>query len=694
MNKKKKNMKKGVSFFICMIMILSTTMTAFAGSFPLKWTKLSSAYDKVFTFKGDNYKTTASMEKFILDGTTSFCLECGRKINGYTGNDTGNITATYARESASKDSKQNKIAYLGYYSTSQSNKDYAFTQMYIWQSLPDMTYSGNDTVVFTNGATKSEYATWKKGIDSKIATWDTYPSFDNMKYDKVLDVKSGESKTITDSNGVLEDYSAFTYTKGGVTVKHTARSNTLSYSAATTAKTSSVTMTASNLRGAGCQKYTSESVANYVYNSDDDQNMGAYGAVDPLYLNLEFKVTSPTVGTSAIDGETKENIAEADNQVTIIDTVSYKGVIAGKEYILNGVLVDKDTGNPILVDGQKVTASKTFTPASANGAVNVTFKFDGSQLGGKTVVVFESLSLEGTEVATHTDITDVDQTICFPEIGTTAIDSELNDHISFADDEITIIDTVEYKNVSAGKEYKAKGALMDKETGEPLLVNEKPVIAESTFIPEETSGTVEVVFTFDGSLLQGKTLVAFETLTIDDKEIAVHADIEDEAQTIVVPKVGTTATRQGNKIIDTIKYENLIPEKTYIVTGTLMDKDTGKALKLDGKVITVTKEFTPKEASGTVEMTFDIDSVKLAGKTAVVFEEVTLDGKTVAEHKDINDKGQTVVIPELPKEYPDTGDKGMLAVWIILAAASLVIIGRVIDAKKTEKKKVNGKDEE
>ena len=118
-----------------------------------------------------------------------------------------------------------------------------------------------------------------------------------------------------------------------------------------------------------------------------------------------------------------------------------------------------------------------------------------------------------------------------------------------------------------------------------------------------------------------------------------------------------------------------------------MDKATGKPMKLDGKVITVTKEFTPKEASGTVEVTFNIDSVKLAGKTAVVFEEMALDGKTVAEHKDINDKGQTVVIPELPKEYPDTGDKGMLAVWILLAGASLVIAGRVVSAKKRNKEK-------
>ena len=67
--------------------------------------------------------------------------------------------------------------------------------------------------------------------------------------------------------------------------------------------------------------------------------------------------------------------------------------------------------------------------------------------------------------------------------------------------QITITDTVEYSGLTAGQEYTLKGVLMDKETGEPLLVNDQQVTSEATFTPAEASGTIDVLFTFDASAL-------------------------------------------------------------------------------------------------------------------------------------------------------------------------------------------------
>ena len=71
-------------------------------------------------------------------------------------------------------------------------------------------------------------------------------------------------------------------------------------------------------------------------------------------------------------------------------------------------------------------------------------------------------------IAEHTDITDEEQTIHFPEIGTKAMDQETNTNVSKADREITLVDTVSYSNLQPGKKYKLMGTLMDKETGEPV----------------------------------------------------------------------------------------------------------------------------------------------------------------------------------------------------------------------------------
>ena len=86
---------------------------------------------------------------------------------------------------------------------------------------------------------------------------------------------------------------------------------------------------------------------------------------------------------------------------------------------------------------------------------------------------------------------------------------------------------------------------MDKETKEPLQADGKPITATTTFTPEDASGSIELTFTFDGSILSGKTIVVFESLTYQEKEIAVHADIEDHEQSIYFPGIGNYCEGQS-----------------------------------------------------------------------------------------------------------------------------------------------------
>lgn len=113
--------------------------------------------------------------------------------------------------------------------------------------------------------------------------------------------------------------------------------------------------------------------------------------------------------TAAIDGK-KEFTVNGD--VTIDDVVSYKHLVPGKEYMVKGILMDKATGKPFLVDGKEITAEVTFTAEKANSEVTVSFTFDGSIITKDTdVVVFESLYYDGVEIAVHADIDDKDQTV-------------------------------------------------------------------------------------------------------------------------------------------------------------------------------------------------------------------------------------------------------------------------------------------
>ncbi|HIW22717.1 MAG TPA: VaFE repeat-containing surface-anchored protein [Candidatus Acutalibacter stercoravium] len=362
----------------------------------------------------------------------------------------------------------------------------------------------------------------------------------------------------------------------------------------------------------------------------------------------------PEIGTTAtVDGE---HTAEPAGEVTLIDTISYKNLKVGETYKISGVLMDKETGEPLLVGEQQVTAELEFTPISSEGSVELAYTFDGSALAGKSVVVFEDLYQDENVVASHADINDEGQTVTFgqPEIRTTAtIDGEKTAQPA---EQITITDTVEYSGLTVGQEYTLKGVLMDKSTGEPLQVNDQQVTSEATFIPAESNGTVDVLFTFDATGLERKSLVVFETLFQGETEIAGHEDIEDEGQTVNFveePKIGTTATVDGQHtaeptgeiaIVDVVEYTGLTPGKTYTISGVLMDKATNQPLLVDDAEVTAEVEFTPESADGTVELTYTLDASALAGTTIVVFETLYSDGVEIAAHADINDEAQTITI--------------------------------------------------
>ena len=308
-------------------------------------------------------------------------------------------------------------------------------------------------------------------------------------------------------------------------------------------------------------------------------------------------VSEPKLGTTAVDAVDGDKNIVKDPEASVVDTVEYSGLVPGREYTVSGTLMDKATDKAYIdpTTGKEVTGSTTFTPKDTYGTIDVKFSFDASQLEQDArLVVFESLQREGKEVGGHKEIDDEAQavTVIVPEVHTTATDGLDGDKEVPADHKATVVDAVQYKDLVPGKEYTVSGTLMVKETGEALLdADGNPVTGSTTFTPEKSEGSVDVVFEFDADLLAGKKLVAFEKLLRNDIEITFHEDIDDEDQTVEVvpPEVGTTATdtADGDKhmsadpessITDEIAYKNLIPGDEYQVAGILMDKSTGLPL--------------------------------------------------------------------------------------------------------------------
>lgn len=322
-------------------------------------------------------------------------------------------------------------------------------------------------------------------------------------------------------------------------------------------------------------------------------------------------VVAPEIGTTATDDADGDHKIINDTEATIIDTVRYENLVPGKEYTATGTLMvksidedgDVEATELLDKDGNPITVTTQFTPKSASGSIDVVFVFDASMLeSGTQLVVFEKVLRGDVVIAAHEDPTDSNQTVetIVPEIGTTAVDGVDGDKNVVSDKGMRVVDTIAYENLVVGKEYTATGKLMEKVVDENGNVTERELTddhgntieAKATFTPTAPNGEVEVEFVFDGyNLEKGTQIVAFEEVFDKDKSVAVHADINDENQLVevVTPEIGTSAydafdldglviADKDAKIIDTVKYENLIPGKEYTVGGIVMDKTTGMPL--------------------------------------------------------------------------------------------------------------------
>ena len=421
---------------------------------------------------------------------------------------------------------------------------------------------------------------------------------------------------------------------------------------------------------------------------------------DKSDVSQQVTVFTPKLSTSAVGDADNSKSVTAEGDVTVTDYVRYTGLTAGQTYTLTGTLMDKSTKKDFVdTDGNPVTATAEFTADAESGTATVTFTFNASGIKtGTKLVAFETVATNGIEIADHKDINDIDQTVTVkaPVIGTTAVDAADGDKTVTGEENVAVRDTVHYNNVTPGKTYKVIGTLYEKVLDKNGKVTKKvfkdkdgtPVTAEANFTAEDSYGNVDVTFYFDGSSLkEGTSLVAFESLSYNDNEIASHADVNDSGQTVIItkPKLSTTATDalDGDKnligednatIVDTVHYMNVTPGKTYKVSGTLYEKVTDKdgkvtkkqLLDADGNPVTAETEFVPEDTYGTVDVTFTFDGSLLKDNTPVVaFESLSYKDKEIASHSDIEDEDQTVTMhtSEIGTTATDKldGDKTVIA---------------------------------
>lgn len=253
---------------------------------------------------------------------------------------------------------------------------------------------------------------------------------------------------------------------------------------------------------------------------------------------------APTGKTKARDKASGTQMAYPGTTTTIVDHIYYKDLVVGKTYTVKGSIRFKDTGEKLNAEGTE--REETFTATKSTGVYDMVFTFDASLLKGKQIIFFERVKTKDRDVFVHENLKDKDQTITFPEIGTTAAANGSKELKKGAKN--TVTDVITYKNLEAGATYRIEGSLVNKATGETVATASKSLVPKGKgLVDGVTTMDFEIDVPKEGS--GTKTYVVFEHIFAENGAVlADHSDINSDAQSVYVRYENTPNTGDNKPI--------------------------------------------------------------------------------------------------------------------------------------------------
>ena len=373
------------------------------------------------------------------------------------------------------------------------------------------------------------------------------------------------------------------------------------------------------------------------------------GGVRIQKRDLETKDTKPQGGATLKD--TAFEIISLNDNAVLVD---------GKLYSKNEVVKTIHTG----VDGIAATATDTLPYGKyrieesnapegylTDGAKPIEFEIteDGKivDLTDETHSIYNQIKrgdLEGVKIGdgTHKRLANVPFRITSKTTGEShIIVTDKNGQFS------TSSDWVSHKqNTNAGKTSE-DGIWFGTSTPD----DSKGALLYDTYTIEElrcvSNKGMTLIPAFDVVVSRNNVVIDLGTLTDDyEPEISIHTTATDKVTGEKSIVAGKSVT-----IVDTVTLDGLTKGTKYQLKGWQMVKSENAQLLIDGQPVESGYTFTAEDSSMEVEIAFTFNASSLAGKDLVTFEELydlsNPDEPTkVAEHKDIEDEGQTVTITE------------------------------------------------
>ena len=269
-----------------------------------------------------------------------------------------------------------------------------------------------------------------------------------------------------------------------------------------------------------------------------------------------------------------------------------------------------------------------------------------------------------------------------------------------------------YNEPQSGRELRIVGKLVDKETGEFLKdstgaeITGEVVVDSSKVVNAQYDGkdcfSVKVAFeNMDTTPLVGKTIVMYEYIYLDKELVNKEELLENNAETLFFPSIGTTFVNKGalagetgltgsNVVFeDTVKLTNLLVGQDYRLETKVFDKTANAFIKIDGKETLASLTFTASKANDTRAIIVAINSLGLEDHLLVCYEYLyAVTGENaetlVIAEKNPNNVNQTQSITGM--ELPTTGR--MELPICVLFGCLMILLGTILvffGYKKKEK---------
>lgn len=419
--------------------------------------------------------------------------------------------------------------------------------------------------------------------------------------------------------------------------------------------------------------------------------------------SAEQSFSFSSLRTKFLDDKNGTHATMLTEDVHQTDTVTLDGLTKGEGFTLKGVVYNRSTRKPMLVNGKQVTNSIDFTAKGNSEEVALKYQYNGLKSDAyhkdknDDLVSFVYLYKDGVLIDKEEDFDSFDQTIKLPSCGTSASDGITKLHVGYASKTAIFRDSVDYYNLIVGDWYSTTLTLHlnkdGKDAGPLKDANGNLITATVKFQAKTTDGSVKVEVKYDASLLAGETITAFETIRTKGYEVCGHTEITDEGQQIHYPELKTSAknskdnsqhVKEGEvaKIVDTVNYSKLDSSVAYKVVTEAWDYNTQQIVVSDGKKVRKVTELhvdskKPENGSFDVSMSFKTDGL---GKHRIVIFEYVYDnkGNLISKEADFDAESQTIYIDK-PNQ---TGDRTVMFLSILAGMLGLGVVTLFVTRRK------------